>query len=213
VAVPWFSLQSAKWRRYVLVSSSLSLLLIGGILYSNTFRERYVTELTTDLSPAKKGDVIDSRIARWSVITDLIKKKPVVGYGTGTEVGLLHDAFYNNKLYNSFLHNLNAHNEYLSFLIKSGVIGLLVYLAILALGFRISLQQKDLLFFSFMVIITTVSFSENILDVDKGIIYYAFFYSFFIFSGARKMRVTKPQKAHKYSTARATKAIIEPSLL
>ena len=117
------------------------------------------------------------------------------------------------KLYNSFLHNLNAHNEYLSFLIKSGVIGLLVYLAVLALGFRISLQQKDLLFFSFMVIITTVSFSENILDVDKGIIYYAFFYSFFIFSGARKMRVTKPQKAYKYSTTRATKAIIEPSLL
>ena len=53
VAVPWFSLQSAKRRRYVLVSSSLSLLLIGGILYSYTFRERYVTELTTDLSPAE----------------------------------------------------------------------------------------------------------------------------------------------------------------
>jgi len=211
--VPLFLLQGAKRRKYILVSASLSALLIAGILYSNTFRERYITELTTDLSPAQKGEIIDSRLARWSVIADLIKKKPVIGYGTGAEVGLLHYAFFNNKLYNSFLHNLNAHNEYLSFLVKSGIIGLLVYLAVLAFGLKISFQQKNLLFFSFMLIIATVSFSENILDVDKGIIYYSFFYSFFIFSEAGKIRVTEPEKTHKYSEPRATKAVIEPSLL
>lgn len=213
IVVPWFLLRSSNRRRYVLISASLSILLIGGILYSNTFRERYVTELTTDLSPAKKGEVLDSRLARWSVILNLIKKKPTIGYGTGTEVALLHDAFFDNKLYNSFLHNLNAHNEYLSFLIKSGITGLLVYLATLGFWLKISFQQKDLLFFSFMLIIITVSFSENILDVDKGIIYYAFFLSFFIFSEAGKMHVTEQQKEHKYSLARATKAVIEPSLL
>ena len=211
--VPWFLLQGGKRRKYILISASLSALLIAGIVYSNTFRERYVTELTTDLSSVKKGDIIDSRLARWSVIADLIKKKPVIGYGTGTEVGLLHDAFFNNKLYNSFLHNLNAHNEYLSFLIKSGIVGLLVYLATLAFGFKTSFQQKDLLFFSFMLIIATVSFSENILDVDKGIIYYSFFYSLFIFSETGKIHVTEPEKTDKYSEPRATKAVIEPSLL
>lgn len=213
VAVPLFLLQGAKRRKYVLVSASLSALLIAGILYSNTFRDRYVTELTTDLSPAQKAELIDSRLARWSVIADLIKKKPIAGYGTGTEVSLLHDAFFNNKLYNSFLHNLNAHSEYLSFLIKSGIVGLLVYLATLAFGFRISSHQRDLLFFSFMLIIATVSFSENILDVDKGIIYYSFFYSFFIFSETGKIGVTGPDKTHKYSELRATKSVIEPSLL
>jgi O-antigen ligase len=32
-----------------------------------------------------------------------------------------------------------------------------------------------------------VSLSENLLDVDKGIIFYAFFFSFFIFSGDSKI--------------------------
>jgi hypothetical protein len=86
-------------------------------------------------------------------------------------------------------------------------------MATLAFGFKISVQQGDLLFFSFMLIIAIVSFSEDFLAVDKGIIYYAFFYSFFIFSDAGKMRVTEQQKEYKYSIPRATKAVIEPSLL
>lgn len=182
IAVPYFLLKGGMRRKFILVTASLSVLLIAGILLSGTFRERYITELTTDLSPAKANQILDSRLTRWKVVVDLIEKKPLTGYGTGTEVALLHDSFFNNKLYNSFLHNLNAHNQYLSFLLKSGIIGLLIYIATLAFGFRIAFQQKDLLFITFMAIITTVSFSENFLDVDKGIFFYAFFFPFFIFS-------------------------------
>jgi O-antigen ligase len=181
IAVPYFLLKGVMRRKFILVTASLSVLLIAGILLSGTFRERYITELTTDLSPAKPNQVLDSRLTRWKVVVDLIEKKPITGYGTGTEVALLHNSFFDNKLYNSFLHNLNAHNQYLSFLLKSGIIGLLIYIATLAFGFRIAFQQKDLLFITFMAIITTVSFSENFLDVDKGIFFYAFFFPFFIF--------------------------------
>jgi len=194
IAVPYFLLQGAKRRRYIIIAASLSLLLVAGILSSAAFRERYVTQLATDLSPAKTGESLDSRLARWNVIVQLIEKKPVVGYGTGTELGLLHDNFFTNRLYNSFLHNLNAHNQYLSFLLKSGVIGLLVYLGALAFGLNVSFHQKDVLLFVFILIITCVSFSENLLDVDKGIFYYAFFYSFFIFSTGNALMAAKPEK-------------------
>ena len=185
IAIPYFLLQGANRRKFILVTATLSVLLFTGIALSNTFRERYITELTTDLSPAKANQVLDSRLTRWKVVVGLIAKKPIAGYGTGSEVALLHDGFFNNKLYNSFLNNLNAHNQYLSFLLKSGITGLLIYLATLAFGFRIAFQQKDLLFISFMAIITTVSLSENFLDVDKGIFFYAFFFPFFIFSTER----------------------------
>jgi hypothetical protein len=33
-----------------------------------------------------------------------------------------------------------------------------------------------------MLLVAIVSFSENLLDVDKGIFFYAFFFSFFVFS-------------------------------
>jgi len=185
IALPYFLLKGIGRKRYILVTASLSVLLIAGILWSDTFRERYVTELTADLSPAKSGEVVDSRLARWSVIIDLIGKKPVTGYGAGTEIGLLHNSFFEHKLYNSFLHDLNSHNEYLSFMLKSGIVGLLVYIATLAFGLTISVQQKDPLFFAFMLMVVTVSFSENLLDVDKGIIYYVFFFSFFMLSRSR----------------------------
>ena len=194
IAVPYFLLQGVKRRRYIIIATCLSALMVSGILSSAAFRERYVTELTKDLSPAQAGESLDSRLARWNVAIKLIEKKPVIGYGTGTELALLHDNFFNNRLYSSFLNNLNAHNQYLSFLIKSGIAGLLVYLGMLAFGFNASFQQKDLLLFTFMLIVTCVSFSENLLDVDKGIFYYAFFYSFLGFSTGDAAMAAKPAK-------------------
>jgi O-antigen ligase len=194
IAIPYFLLQGVQRRKFILITASLSVLLMAGVSLSGTFRERYITELATDLSPAKANEVLDSRLTRWNVVVKLIAEKPLTGYGTGSEVALLHESFFNNKLYNSFLNNLNAHNQYLSFLLKSGIVGLLVYIATLVFGFRIALQQKDLLFIAFMAIITTVSFSENFLDVDKGIIFYVFFFPFFIFSNERTVINNAPIK-------------------
>jgi len=61
-------------------------------------------------------------------------------------------------MYDSFLVRLNGHNEYLSIALKSGIIGLLVYLATIAMGFKIAISKKDLTFFVFMTVIAAVSF-------------------------------------------------------
>ncbi len=182
VALPYFLLKGTRRWKFVAVSVSFSVLQIAGILYSGTFKDRFVNELKQDLSKSKVTETTDGRLARWSVVTELISKAPVTGYGAGTEIALLQGGFYNKKLYNSYLYRLNAHNEYLSFWLKSGIIGLLLYLATLIFGFKIALKERDLLFFTFMLLMAIVSLSENVLDVDKGIFFYAFFYSFFVFS-------------------------------
>jgi len=182
IGVPYFILQGARRWKYVLFSASLSLVLISGVLYSGVFRERFLNEFQVDLSKATANEISDGRLARWQVITELITKKPIIGYGTGSEMGLLQDAFYKHKFYNSYLNKLNSHSEYLSLLLKSGIIGFLIYAATLIWGFRMSFKRKDLLFFTFILLIAIVSLSENVLDVDKGIFFYAFFYSFFSFS-------------------------------
>lgn len=213
IAVPYFLLQGAKRRKFVLISASLSVLLVSGIFSSTNFRTRFVTEFTRDLSLDKSGDVLDSRVERWKVALELIGKAPLKGYGAGSETALLHDSFFDHKLYSSFLNNLNSHNQYLSFLMKSGIAGLLVYIATLAFGFNRAFLKKDLLFFTFMAIITAVSFSENFLDVDKGIIYYAFFFSFFIFSKEDVPRRPPPPQSSKYLTTLATTELIVSSSL
>jgi O-antigen ligase len=182
LAIPYFLLKDKRRVRFIAITASLSAIIIIGIFTVGSFRVRFINSLKYDLKTTK-DNAFDSRLDRWNTATELISKSPIIGYGAGSELGLLHESFFSKKYYNSFLNNLNAHNEYLSMLLKSGIIGLLIYLTTLWFGFKQALQRKDLLFFTFMLLIAVVSLSENILDVDKGIIFYAFFFSFFIFSG------------------------------
>ncbi len=197
IALPLFLLKGAARLKYIVGAAAFSVLLVIGILNSSTLKERFVTELKQDMSKQAVGEVEDGRLARWDVAAGLITKAPVIGYGAGSEIGLLQQSFFNKKLYNSYLFRLNAHSQYLSFLLKSGIIGLAVYLATLVFGFSISIKKKDLLFFTFMLLVAAVSLSENLLDVDKGIFFYAFFFTFFIFSnedtGSNKVRSVKAE--------------------
>ena len=78
--------------------------------------------------------------------------------------------------------DLNAHNQFISMLIKFGILGLLIFIATLYYGFRVSIREKDLLLFAFLFVVAIVSFSENIIDRDKGIYFYSIFFSLLIYS-------------------------------
>jgi len=183
VLVPLYLLQGRKRRRFMLVAYSITLLGLLTVMKLSAFKERFITDLKTDLTEEKfSGQTSESRATRWATVKEIVGQAPIIGHGAGTEVELLHEAFWKKKYYNSFLYNLNSHNEYLSFMVKSGIIGLLIYLATLISGFRLAIKRRDYLFLLFMTLIAIVSLSENILDVDKGIIFYAFFFSFFLFS-------------------------------
>jgi len=182
LAVPYFLLGKPAGRKYILVTASLSILAVVFIFKMGTFRERFISQLHHDLSVASPAGFGDSRLARWELVGQLIAKAPVTGYGAGSELPLLRNIFFEKKLYSSYLHRLNAHNQYLSLLLKSGIPGLLIYLATLLFGFVTALKKRDLLFFVFILLVAIVSLSENLLDVNKGIIFYAFFFSFFVFS-------------------------------
>jgi O-antigen ligase len=164
------------------------------LFQSATFKERFFNSLSKDLAERTGPETIDSRITRWGVATQLILKSPVIGYGSGSEVILLKDAFFKNKLYDSYLNGLNSHNQYLSFWLKCGIGGLLIYLLTLAYGFNIAFKTGDVVFVTFMLLIAIVSLSENIFDVDKGTMFYGLLYPFFIFS---KQKIAAPAKAFK----------------
>ena len=183
VLVPLYLIKGGQKRNFMLIAYSITLLGLVAVLKLSAFKERFITDLKSDLTEEKwSGQTSESRATRWATVTEIIGRAPVIGHGSGTEVGLLHEAFWKKKYYSSFLYNLNSHNEYLSFMVKSGIIGLLIYLATLGSGVWLAIRRRDHLFLLFMILIAIVSFSENILDVDKGIIFYAFFFSFFLFS-------------------------------
>ncbi|HEY4196739.1 MAG TPA: O-antigen ligase family protein [Mucilaginibacter sp.] len=211
VVVSYFLLQGARRRQYVMVSIFVSCLAVIGIFNSRTLRDRYWSELKEDFSPSFAGQTVEPRLERWEIAVELIGQSPIIGYGAGTEIQLLQQQYFARKNYSSYLHRLNAHDQYMSFMIKSGIWGLAVYLATLVYGFKRAVRERDVVFLSFMILITIVSLSENVLDVDKGVMFYSFFFSFFVFAAEQKETINLPVKRDKYLRKVATKRMVATS--
>lgn len=170
--------QRLKLSVIALLASAALLFIILGV---DAFKERYISELKKDLAErSAMMEVDEPRMARWEAMLGLVKKSPVIGYGTGAEKEMLKATYFEKKLYTSYLNEFNTHNEYLSFLLKTGLIGLGLFLLLLFTGFRRAWRNRDLLFMSFMLFITVVCVSENLLDLNKGIFFYGFFFSLFL---------------------------------
>jgi O-antigen ligase len=184
---PWFVL-SRKYRWSFIAICTLSILFfIIAITNIDSLNKRLFTDFKNDLTKRQpQADKNEYRIARWQIAWDLGKQAPIAGHGAGTEKDLLKQKYFEKKLYSSYLNELDAHNQYLSFFIDAGIIGLLGYLYSLFIGFKYALKNKDILFFSFMILIVIVSCAEDILKANKGIFFYSFFFSFFFFSNTDK---------------------------
>jgi O-antigen ligase len=196
IAIPCFALKGRARVKYSLATLSISALIITGIYQMDNFKERYVTDLKKDLSKATAEELFDPRLARWQVALKLASNAPLIGYGSGSERALLKDRYFEHKFFRSYLAGLNAHNQFISFIIKTGLIGLVVYLATLYFGFKASIDNNDLMLFAFMVIISAVSFSENFLDVDKGVFFYSIFFPLLLFSVRQKSTVIRAKATH-----------------
>ena len=181
VLVPGLLLQGKIRFKFLMASIFAFALIFLFIVQIDSLKKRYINDLENDLSENPSFVYQpESRMARWNLEWELIQKFPITGYGTGSENNVLKEKYFENKFYLSYLLQLNAHNQYLSFMINTGIAGLLLFLYILYFGFEQAVKRRDFLLLSFMTIITVVSISENILSVNKGILFYAFFYSFFL---------------------------------
>jgi len=183
VLYPFFINKKIKRKKFLIVITCVTLVAFLSIYRIDFFRKRYVSDLKNDLTQISiNNEIIEPRITRWQVAWNLFQQSPLVGYGSGTEKEILMKKYFEEKLYNSYLNKLNAHNQYLSILLKTGIWGLLVFLFTLVYGYFVAWYNRDILFAGFMTLVTIVSFSENILDVNKTIFFYSFFFSLFIYS-------------------------------
>lgn len=188
VAIPYFMLAPGKRLRYIAFMGTTSLLVIAGSVSLGSFKERFITDLASDLSKPVTDESVEPRLARWQAALQVVKEKPVFGHGAGAELSILGDKYFYDKMYIAYLNHLNAHNQYISFLLTSGIIGLLVYLLTLFYAIRTSLWHGDVLFFVFTLLIIIVSLSESILNAEKGVYFYSLLLSLFVFGGIKKGR-------------------------
>jgi O-antigen ligase len=179
-------IRTARKRLVYLV---LTLITVAGlsvlIRRTDALQARIVTGLQNDLAESRSPySIADPRAKRWREAWALVREAPLLGHGSGEEIVLLRERYFQRGMYDSYLNKLNAHNQYISLLIKGGVPALCCFVLALVYSFRHALRQKTIYATGFVVLIAVVSVSENILDVNKGIFFYSFFGSLFLLGSA-----------------------------
>jgi len=113
------------------------------------------------------------RLVMWSVSTQVTKDYPL-GVGTGNVDEVL--TAYLDRLGQKELAKMeyNPHNQYLQTSIELGWAGLLLLIAILAVGCRVAFKHRNTLL---LLVVTNLAFNmlfESMLQRQSGIVFYTF---------------------------------------
>jgi O-antigen ligase len=148
-------------------------------------KNRFSSELVSDfkgieVNMSTNFNMAEPRVERWKGAIALISLSPIIGIGTGDEIPLLKTEYIKRDLCISYLEGFNAHNQYLSILLKHGIIGLFLFLFVFYNFLLRAYRKRHFLFLSFLVLLLFSFYTENILDTIKGIFFFSFFTVLFL---------------------------------
>jgi O-antigen ligase len=127
------------------------------------------------------GHSITQRMEFWKAAIYIIKDHWLIGVGTG-DVRKAFDRKYdemNSSLTKNF--RLRAHNQYLEIGVASGIVGILWLLASLIYPAVKTKKLYTYIYFIFWAIAVLSMFSEDTLETQAGVTFYAFFNSLLLF--------------------------------
>ena len=104
------------------------------------------------------------------------EEKSIVIWGAQLEKGILTKYTKNDKelLKYAFEKGLNSHNNYLFFLMTSGIVGLVLFLGAVFYLFYKSIREINIIKLTFCVIIALNFMTENILSRHWGLMFFTF---------------------------------------
>jgi O-antigen ligase len=171
------------------------LLLVGSLILINS--SRYVSdkffdslnnlglntnEYVSDIGANYHKLTLRNKLWETSIIA--IKEKIFLGYGPKGSQSVLND-LYLKKGYNNLL-DLNSHNQFLTTLLDSGIVGLtFLLMIILSLLFKVKSIEQFLAIFVFIISFST----ESVLVRQKGIMLFSIFFTLFLMENSLNYRI------------------------
>ena len=131
--------------------------------------------LTADTLKAAEDNSTSTRIRLWKNALQLIKVHPLTGVGTGDIKDELKAEYSRNSYQYGVAGDLNPHNQYLHTTVMLGLIGLCFLIAYLLVPSFFALRSRNWVYLSFILIVFLNAFTESILEVQKGVLFIAYF--------------------------------------
>ena len=111
----------------------------------------------------------------------IISEHPIFGVGTGDVNTAFKSQYEKNHSLLKPEFRWRSHNQYLSFLVAFGVIGFLIFMSSLLLPPILLKKFKDYRYLAFFIIIIISMLTEDTLETQVGVTFFAFFNALFIF--------------------------------
>ncbi len=123
-----------------------------------------------------------ARILVWQSDISLIKENYLYGVGTGDIKDELIKKYIASDYKEILERKLNAHNQFFQTTIGLGVVGGLVLVSLFISGIYNAIKGKKKIFLAFLIILLLNFLVESMLEVQAGVMFYAFFNSLLLFS-------------------------------
>lgn len=166
-----------KIKTGLIIIIGLMAILCFGIMQI-PFLENRITELfytSFNFNPEQNNaNGITLRSVKWACSLQGLMEHPLTGVGIGNMQDYLQDCYAKNNFWGQVFH-YNSHNQFIQFGLGTGLIGIILYSLILALGMKFSYQLKSIIALSFYTIVLLCSITESILERQQGVIFFVFF--------------------------------------
>lgn len=130
------------------------------------------------------GNSFAQRLVYWRSSKEIGKQNFLFGVGTG-DVGDTFEDYYKNNSELAEKFQLRSHNQYLSTFIALGFIGVVIFIFALIIPLQYAINKNNYLYVVFACIALISFFSEDTLETQDGVFFFAFFNSFFLFAKAK----------------------------
>ncbi len=176
----FFQFKSTKKRFIFLTILILSVLSL--FLFNRRMKELFTIETYTQINTNYSNGI---RIKAYQCSLKLAEEKLLLGYGVGNSQTALNNC-YKNIDDTLLLRQYNSHNQYLDILLKTGIIGLIVFISFLIFNFRKAVKFRNELLILLIIFFCINFITENILLRQSGVI--LFYLILIVFS---KIRMNK----------------------
>ncbi|WP_244462133.1 O-antigen ligase family protein [Wocania ichthyoenteri] len=197
IALAFFLNKNKLPFRNIFLIIGAFLLFIFSIAYLNpVIKWRYISVFnTTSLEKnmphySEKGARLRKQL--WTSAIEIVSKNPILGVGTGNYTDELKRTYLKNKYRIPFRKELITHNQYLTYAVMFGYVGLLVFVVYMAFFIKYFYKNKLLLPLLFLISIICICVTESFLYVNKGIVFFAFFSNLFLINHFHGKKTKSP---------------------
>lgn len=116
----------------------------------------------------------------WQETGKLIQENWKLGVGMNQSVAVLQESFQSIGFTQGLNEKYNAQNQFLESFLELGIAGIVLLLSIISYGFQQAVKHKNVLYLTFLSIITIYMFSESLFQTQMGMVSFAFFNALFL---------------------------------